>query len=141
MAAIETFRGAAHPWLCDVMGHLNTRNYVAMFDDASMHLIAALGYDFAEARRGEFGWADVHVEIDLLAEVGKGELIKISSCIPQLGNSSLTSRHEMTDLSGERVFARYTVKTVFFDLQARKSHSIPDTYRAAAAAIAPDDSL
>lgn len=139
MAAIETFRGTAHPWLCDVMGHLNTRNYVAMFDDASMHLIAALGYDFSDARAGKFGWADVHAEIDLNAEVGMGELVKISSSIPQLGNSSLTSLHEMTDLAGERCFARYTLKTVFFDLQARKSHRLPDNFRAAAADLLAED--
>ncbi|MEO0419441.1 MAG: acyl-CoA thioesterase [Pseudomonadota bacterium] len=137
MATIETFRGAAHPWLCDVMGHLNTRNYVAMFDDASMHLISALGYDFADARAGKFGWADVHAEIDLLAEVGTGELVKVVSCIPKLGNSSLTSQHEMKNVTGERVFARYTLKTVFFDLQARKSHTIPEIYRSAAAELAP----
>lgn len=139
MAVFDTFRGVAHPWLCDVMGHLNTRNYIAMFDDASMHLIAALGYDFADARAGKFGWADVHGEIDLLAEVGMGELVKIFSCVSQLGNSSMTSRHEMTDLTGNRAFARYTLKTVFFDLKARKSHRIPDDYRAAAAELTPED--
>lgn len=52
MTAIETFKGIAHPWLCDIMGHLNTRNYMAMFDNASMYFLSLLGYDFKEALTG-----------------------------------------------------------------------------------------
>ncbi|MGL5838966.1 MAG: acyl-CoA thioesterase [Sphingorhabdus sp.] len=132
MAMIETYRGVAHPWLCDVMGHLNTRNYVAMFDDASMHFLSALGYDFAEARAGKVGWADVHAEINLLAEVDKGALVMIRSGVAQIGNSSISTVHEMTDLGGQHVHARYQLKTVHFDLIARKSKAIPNAYRAAA---------
>jgi len=29
-----------HPWLCDVMGHMNVRHYIGMFDDASYQLLA-----------------------------------------------------------------------------------------------------
>ena len=31
-------KSVAHPWMCDVLGHLTTRHYVAMFDDAAYHL-------------------------------------------------------------------------------------------------------
>jgi acyl-CoA thioester hydrolase len=129
MPMIETFRGVAHPWLCDVMGHLNTRNYVALFDDASMHFISSLGYDFSEARAGIAGWADVHAEINLMSEVAMGALAIIRTGVIQIGNSSITTRHEMTDLSGEQIHASYQLKTVYFDLAARKSKPIPDAYR------------
>jgi len=40
--------GVAHPWLCDSMGHLTSRHYVAMFDDASYHFFRLVfGYDAA----------------------------------------------------------------------------------------------
>ena len=45
-----------HPWMCDVLDHLITRHYMAMFDDASYHLL----YDV-------FGWtgaSDADTRID-----------------------------------------------------------------------------
>ena len=41
---IECYRGVVYPWLCDSMGHMTTRHYTAMFDDASYHMFAALGF-------------------------------------------------------------------------------------------------
>ena len=48
---LSVYRGVAHPWLADVMGHMTTRHYVAMFDDASYHFLF-------EA----FGWSGDSVE-------------------------------------------------------------------------------
>ena len=42
---ISVQKCVAHPWMCDVLGHLTTRFYVGMFDDASYHLLHAV-----------FGW-------------------------------------------------------------------------------------
>ena len=52
-AFMETFRGVAAPWLCDAMGHMNTRHDAAMFDDALLHSLVKLGYCFSslEERR------------------------------------------------------------------------------------------
>ena len=33
-------KGIVHPWLCDVMGHMNVRHYMGMFEDASYQLLA-----------------------------------------------------------------------------------------------------
>ena len=33
-------KSIVHPWLCDVMGHMNVRHYMSMFDDASYQLLA-----------------------------------------------------------------------------------------------------
>ena len=33
------YKGIVHPWLCDVMGHMNVRHYMGMFDDASLQLL------------------------------------------------------------------------------------------------------
>ena len=32
-------KNVAHPWMCDVLGHMTTRHYVAMFDDAAYHML------------------------------------------------------------------------------------------------------
>ena len=44
-AMMECYRGVVHPWLCDAMGHMTTRHDMAMFDDGSYHLLAALGFE------------------------------------------------------------------------------------------------
>jgi len=32
-------KNVAHPWMCDILGHMTTRHYVAMFDDAAYHML------------------------------------------------------------------------------------------------------
>ena len=32
-------KNVAHPWMCDVLGHMTTRHYIAMFDDAAYHML------------------------------------------------------------------------------------------------------
>ena len=36
---IPVQKSVAHPWMCDVLGHMTTRHYVAMFDDAAYHML------------------------------------------------------------------------------------------------------
>src|SRR5690606_27121552 len=89
-----TYAGVVHPWMCDVMGHLNTRNYVGMFDDASFQLLGRIGGpDFD---RSVQGWADLQLEVHYLHETRAGELVTIQSHVEKVGGSSLVYRHVMT---------------------------------------------
>ncbi len=63
---IETFRGVAHPWLCDVFERLSTRHQMAMFDDAGFHLLHAIAPDAATLAAERTGWADVRLKVDLI---------------------------------------------------------------------------
>lgn len=126
---LETYRGVAHPWLCDAMGHLNTRHYLAMFDDAGFHFFAALGYSFAWLSERREGWADVRLEMDLVREVALNRLVVIRSGVARVGNSSLTCVHEMRDAETDDLVARLRAVTVYFDLQVRKSRRLPDVIR------------
>lgn len=117
------------------MGHLNTRHYMAAFDDVGMHTLTALGFDFAEAQRGTFGWADVQVKLDLKAEIPLGELFQVESAILRIGGSSLTIRHTMSGVKDGAVEAVADVISVHFDLQKRKSAPVPEAIRDRAAAL------
>lgn len=132
MGSMETFRGVAHPWLCDVMAHLNTRNYVAMFDDAGMHAFAQLGFDWSKVQETKMGWADVKAELELKAEVPLGALVVVRSTVERVGNSSLTIVHRMYDAGGDTLHAEMRVVTVYFDLSARKSNALPAGVRESA---------
>ena len=130
------FRAVAHPWQCDVMGHLTTRYYIGMFDDAAYHfLYQAFGWSGADAAQG-VGFADVRHEIDYEAEVQAGDLLEISGRMEKLGGKSVTMIYEMRNLVREEIAARMMSVSVCFDTKARKAIAIPDEWRARAEAFA-----
>lgn len=129
------FRAVAHPWLCDVMGHLTTRHYVAMFDDASYHfLFEVFAWSGADAATG-VGFADVRHELDYAAEVGAGDLLEIDCRLVKLGTKSVTIVYEMTNLSRGELAATLRSVAVCFDTKARRAVPLPDTWRSRAEVV------
>lgn len=119
-----------HPWLCDVMGHLNTRHYHAMFDDASYQLLnEATGWSTTSSDWQGKGFADVHNSLDYFDELKVGELVEINGGISQVGNSSLTTVYEMKNKHTGKVSATMTAKLIYFDLVARKSLPLTDVLK------------
>ena len=131
---VVTGFGVVHPWLCDAMGHLTTRHYLAFFDDATWHMLAELGYQAAAARAEEWGWADVRNEIDYTAEVAPGTLIRVLSRVSSLGRTSVTLASVMQDRETGAIAARMTAKLVCFDLAMRRAKPLPEGLRANAIA-------
>jgi acyl-CoA thioester hydrolase len=125
----KTFAGIAHPWLCDAMGHLASRHYLAMFDDASHLLLARLGLSLAEMKETRRGWADVQNTINYTAEVPLGSALEIFSTISRVGEKALTIESEMRAAGSERVHARMSSVVVFFDLDLRKASAISEEIR------------
>lgn len=124
------YKGVVHPWLCDAMGHLTTRHYLGMFDDASYHLLAeVLGWaPGAKGWEGK-GWADIRQEIDYREELSAGSLIEIEGAVAGIGNSSVTTRYEMKNKTTGAVVASLRSKSVYFDLQARKAVTLTPAMR------------
>ncbi len=118
---VETFRGVAHPWLCDAMGHLSTRHYVGMFDDAAWHLVLLLGDAPHRAKENQRGWADVRHEIEYSHEVPVGALVIIRSALVRIGSKSITCKYEMRNAETEVLCATMISTSVRFDLKARAS--------------------
>ena len=130
---IAPFRAVAHPWLCDVMGHLTTRHYMAMFDDASYHALnAVFGWSGSDAEAGGTGFVDVRHEIDYVAEVRAGDLLEIRARLDRLGGKSVTFVYDMIILGREHRAARLTAVSVCFDTQARKAVALPEDWRSRA---------
>lgn len=127
--AITTFQGVVHPWLCDEMGHMNTRHYVGMFDDAMQHFMRHLGYNSAEGREQHLGWADVRHEIDYMAEVPAGALVHIECAVEKLGNKSIRYRQTMYLSDSGDIAAENIATSVLFDLKARKAVPLPEAIK------------
>ena len=113
-----------HPWLCDSMGHLTTRHYMAMFDDAAYHLLSETSgwqpNDTTGSWQGK-GWADVSQSLQYLAELASGSLIEIYGKVLKVGNKSITFALEMREKSSGKIAATCESTTVYFDLVERKA--------------------
>ena len=133
---IETWRGMAHPWNCDTMGHMNTRFYAAIYDDASFHFLARLAPSQAQKASG-FGWADVRQLIEYKQEVASGALLVVRTELKKLGRTSVEYRHELRDAETDLLHSTSEQVTVRFDLAARKAAPLDDEIRRRGAALQP----
>ena len=133
---IETWRGMAHPWNCDSMGHMNTRFYAAIYDDASFHFLARLAPSRAQKESG-LGWADVRQLIEYKQEVESGALLVVRTVLKRLGRTSVEYRHELRDAESDLLHSTSEQVTVRFDLAARKAVPLDDEIRRRGAALQP----
>jgi acyl-CoA thioester hydrolase len=116
------FKGVCHPWLCDIMGHMTTRHYMAMFDDASYHfLYRAFNWSANEAKLNNIGWADVKHTIEYQAEVSEGQLLSISGRLTKIGTKSITVLYEMIENESNVTVATLESVSVLFDTKNRKA--------------------
>lgn len=126
---IECGLAVVHPWLCDAMGHLTTRHYLGMFDDAAYHLFSVFGYYPETAKLEQWGWADVRHTIEYRGELLAGDLIRIDGRVASIGRSSLDLEYRMFNRASNALAANLSARTVCFDLGKRKSKPIPDQIR------------
>lgn len=129
---LATASTVAHPWLCDVMGHMNTRHIFAAFDDAGFILLDRLGFPVAAIGDDADGWADVHVESDLQREIPVGTVLQVLSGIERIGRTSFTHVHRLVSGATQAEHARATITTVRFDVRQRKAVQLPPPFVRAA---------
>ncbi|MHC5232832.1 acyl-CoA thioesterase [Brucella sp. LJL56] len=135
MSGLVTFVGVAHPWMCDVMGHMNVRHYAGMFDDASFHL---LGHIAGKIPDDGFGWADVRSTTEYKQEVPAGDLLTINSHVLKVGRSSITFRQMMVGSLDGELRALNETTTVYFDKIARRSTELEPDMRIRAERLLAD---
>lgn len=115
------YRGVAHTWMCDHLGHLNTRHYTAAFDDAMQHFFSILGYK----RDPGYGWADVKHQIEYLSEIRPGELIHVECALIRVGKKAVTYEQRLVLTDKMEVAAKNTATSVLFDIGARVAVEAP----------------
>jgi acyl-CoA thioester hydrolase len=127
-----TYRGTVYPWQCDHMGHMNVMWYVGKFDEASWHLISALGLTRARFEREGAGMATIEQRIEYKRELQPGDVITIRSKVIEVKNKTIRLTHEMKNDDGE-VAARTDIVGVHIDTALRKARPLPTDVRERAA--------
>lgn len=124
------YKGVAHPWLADVMGHMTTRHYVAMFDDASYHFLnEVFGWSDDNMAVTGMGWADVKHVIEYQAEVATGDILEVRAGLRKIGGKSITVFYEMFNIGKGEVAATLESSCVYFDTNARKAVALTEDMR------------
>ena len=127
-------KSVAHPWMCDVLGHMTTRHYVAMFDDAAYHMLySVFGWTGSSDDENRIAWVDVQHTINYKAEVSAGDILEIEGKLSKIGNKSITITYEMKNLGDNEIAATLQVICVLFDLRTRQSVKISNDLKNLAA--------
>ena len=126
-----TIGGVSHPWHIDQFGHMNVRWYAHFFDDSSFHFFSKIGLDQTTLTE-TMGVHTVTAQstTKFRSEVLAGTCFQILARITRIGGKSLTLEYQMTDTSGETVYAICETVEVFVDAKTHKSTTIPETLRA-----------
>lgn len=126
-------KGVVHPWLCDIMGHMTTRNYLAMFDDASYHMIyETFGWSGGEGGDRSNGWVDVRQVIEYKDELKAGDLTEVKGAMKKIGTKSVTYYYELYNARTGSLSATLETTSVYFDLKERVGIPLTDEMRAGA---------
>lgn len=123
-----------HTWHCDHLGHVNTRQYHAAFDDAVLAFWAKLG---SPGPDGEAMSVTAKMVTEFVSEAQSGTVAEIDVTVERVGGKSVTLVLTMTSVPEGTVLAHTTVSEVFFDPNTRTSAPIPDRIRAALGQHAP----
>ena len=124
-----TYRGAVYPWHCDHMGHMNVMWYVGKFDEATWHLLAAVGLTGARLRQDGLGMAAVEQRIEYKRELVAGDLLTIHSHVQEVREKAVVFVHEMTNQETQELAARTTLVGVCIDTTTRRARPLPDDVR------------
>jgi acyl-CoA thioester hydrolase len=111
-----------HQWQCDHFGHLNVRNYAAMFDDALFVFWAKNGF----AHGGGVAPVTADLRISFRAEVLVGAVLSIRARVSRIGSKSATLTLDMLDEPTLELRATCEVVEVFFNTERRESCAIPE---------------
>ncbi|MBL4603856.1 MAG: thioesterase family protein [Emcibacteraceae bacterium] len=122
---IETGRGVVDHSMCDRMGHLTTRVYTGLFDDASYKLVEACGLTVDD----KTGFADLELKTKFINEIRCDGRFYIKSGFLKLGNSSLVALHHMYNAADDSLISTCEETAVIFDLVKRKSMAMSDEFR------------
>jgi len=118
-------RESIGPDYLDVMGHMNVRWYVALFDEAAWGFFASFGMDqeyYVRAHSGSFGLKQF---IRYLAEVRQGETVAIRTRILGRSASRVHFMHFMLNETRERLASTMEVLSAHADLKLRRTSPFP----------------
>jgi acyl-CoA thioester hydrolase len=114
------------------MGHMNVMWYVGKFDEATWHLVGAIGITPSYIRDTQSGMAGVQQNITYKRELFAGAIVEIRSRIISVGERKILFVHEMFDVERNEPCALCELTAVHIDRVTRRAKPFPPEVRRAA---------
>jgi acyl-CoA thioesterase FadM len=133
---VVTAQDRVRPGELDCTGHLGLPGYIHRSSIGCIQLLTAMGLSPDYLREFHRGFSTFEIKLRL-EEPGPiaGDALTVISGLMQLGMSSIRMIHRVTDASSGRRVAMLRQSGVHFDLEARRSTTIPDDLRTKAAGL------
>ncbi|MFO7952069.1 MAG: thioesterase family protein [Bacillota bacterium] len=113
----------------DFLGHVNNAKYLEYMEWGREDWYKKADNSFDQLAEKNIGTATVNINIDYLGECYRGDLLLIKTVPVKVGNCSFVmSQQIFKKHSGEKVTDAH-VTTVTFDMDTRKSISVPPDLR------------
>jgi acyl-CoA thioester hydrolase len=132
---IPTYKGVVYPWHCDQNGHMNVMWYVGKFDEASWHLLLAIGITPDMLRAGNRGMAAVDQQISYKRELVAGDIVEVHSQFVEIREKVIRFAHEMRKSDTGEVAATTVLTVVHLDKETRRACAFPQDVRDTAAGL------
>ncbi|NIE73397.1 hypothetical protein F3J45_02815 [Pantoea sp. Ap-967] len=123
--ALPVSAAVVHPWHCDHFGHMNTRHYAALFDDAIFLFWNQMGADAP----AQVVPVTAQMTTAFLLEAIAGTCVAIEAQVSRIGSKSAGLRFALKASRTDTVLATCDVVEVFFDTATRSSQPIPANIR------------
>jgi acyl-CoA thioester hydrolase len=107
------------------MGHMNVMWYVGKFDEATWHLMSAIGITPTYVREMQRGMAGVQQNITYKRELFPGTILEIRSHIISIADRKIVFVHEMRDAENDEVCAVCELTAVHIDRITRRATTFP----------------
>jgi acyl-CoA thioester hydrolase len=118
---VHTFKGAVLASEYDDASHMNSRMYVARFDQATWFLLHAIGVTPASIKQQNQRIAIVRQNYQFLEELRGGELVEIKSGFLAVGEKYFRFLHQMYDFETGKMVATCDSVAVQASLESGKS--------------------
>lgn len=125
------YRGTAHSWECDEMGHLNVSFYFGRASDQAFFLRNAIGLTPHMMRGEKRGTVALQEHARFHREVRAGGLMVGRAGVLEVGDRTMDVYYEFRDADDTLLTTFHTI-IGFFDTEARKLVAWPDEVRAKA---------
>ncbi|MGI9357452.1 MAG: acyl-CoA thioesterase [Rhizobiaceae bacterium] len=130
MAAMVSFRSVVDPVDCDFLGHMNVSRYFAACSDGVFAIKSEMGLTASDMRTGRrLSFAVVNAQSDFKAELSAGDAIRLETSITAIGSKSITFRHRLFRVEGDKIAFETEFKCVMLNLETRRAADIPEDVR------------
>jgi acyl-CoA thioester hydrolase len=120
---------------------MNVMWYVGKFDEATWHLMAAIGVTPSYMRETQSGIAGVQQNITYKRELFAGAIVEIRSHIVSIADRKIVFVHEMRDTECDEVSAICELTAVHIDRENRRARPFPSKVRALAQQLLSEGDL